>query len=104
MPNVHSGDKKKESHHGCGYSEYSELSLTANAGCPPWRWGGGRWGHFNRISSLILNSNQRASFNLFLLVVGQGWGSEIESISDANDGICDCEEVLSGSENATLGN
>lgn len=66
--------------------------------------GEGRWDHFNRISSLILNSNQRASFNLFLLVVGQGWGSEIESISDANDGICDCEEVLSGSENATLGN
>lgn len=61
-------------------------------------------GHFNRISSLILDPNQRASFNLFLLVVGRGWGSEIESISDANDGICDYEEVLSGSENATLGN
>lgn len=49
------------------------------------------WGelgeHFNRISSLILNSNQRASFNLFLLVARRGWGSEIESITDANDRI-----------------
>lgn len=50
------------------------LPLT-DAGWPPWRLGG-RWGHFNRISSLILNSNQRASFNLFLLVAGKGWGQK----------------------------
>lgn len=31
MPNVHSGDKEKECHHGCGYSE---LSLTMLAVLP----------------------------------------------------------------------